>query len=710
MIDKFKDAFREEAYELLSQLEDILLELEASPQDLELINAAFRAIHTIKGSAGMFGFEKPGRFAHDLENLLDACRGGKRAVDKTVIDLTLRARDKIRAMIERDESAGPFDEEAQLLIHEFRAACVGYCEDKEEPPVAAHSAAAAATHDRQASPPATHPVGGGLQSYRIRLVPSRGIFLSGTRPLKLLEELAGLGVMSAVANFSAVPSLEAIDPEACYSSWDAILSTDKGLDAIRDVFIFAEDQCELCIDELGIAEDEEGHTKKLGEILLERGSINKPELEDALKSQRKLGEVLVETKAVSSSELQAALAEQDHLKRVQEKHIDTSSSVRVASEKLDQLVDLVGEMVTLQARLSRTSGELVDTGLSSIAEQLERLVSQLRDNTMSIRMLPIGSTFSKFRRVVRDLSRDLGKQVELVTEGEDTELDKTVIERLNDPLVHIIRNSLDHGIEQPHERSAAGKPECGRICLSASHSGATVEIRVSDDGNGLNLDAIRNKARERGIIGQNEELSEQDTMQLIFRPSFSTAQIVSAVSGRGVGMDVVKREIDALGGGVYLESKPGEGTTVVLSIPLTLAIIEGLLVRIGDERFVMPLSCVEACVELEEQEGLSEDGSALIHYRGDLIPIVDLRRSFAVPGEQPRLRQVVVANDQGTRTGYVVDAVIGDYQTVIKPLGRLFKEAEGISGATILGDGTVALIIDHKRVSEAARRQKGRVQ
>jgi two-component system chemotaxis sensor kinase CheA len=710
MIDKFKDAFREEAYELLSQLEDILLELEASPQDLELINAAFRAIHTIKGSAGMFGFEKPGRFAHDLENLLDACRGGKRAVDKTVIDLTLRARDKIRAMIEHDESVGPFDEEAQLLIHEFRAACVGYCEDKEEPPAAAQSAAAAATHDRQAPPFAAHTGGGGLQSYRIRLVPSRSIFLSGTRPLKLLEELAGLGVMSAVANFSAVPSLEAIDPEACYGSWDAILSTDKGLDAIRDVFIFAEDQCELCIDELGIAEDEEGHTKKLGEILLERGSINKPELEDALKSQRKLGEVLVETKAVSSSELQAALAEQDHLKRVQEKHIDTSSSVRVASEKLDQLVDLVGEMVTLQARLSRTSGELVDTGLSSIAEQLERLVSQLRDNTMSIRMLPIGSTFSKFRRVVRDLSRDLGKQVELVTEGEDTELDKTVIERLNDPLVHIIRNSLDHGIEQPHERSAAGKPECGRICLSASHSGATVEIRVSDDGNGLNLDAIRNKARERGIIGQNEELCEQDTMQLIFRPSFSTAQIVSAVSGRGVGMDVVKREIDALGGGVYLESKPGEGTTVVLSIPLTLAIIEGLLVRIGDERFVIPLSCVEACVELEEQEGLAEDGSALIHYRGDLIPIVDLRRSFAVPGEQPTLRQVVVANDQGTRTGYVVDAVIGDYQTVIKPLGRLFKEAEGISGATILGDGTVALIIDHKRVSEAARRQKGRVQ
>jgi two-component system, chemotaxis family, sensor kinase CheA len=513
-----------------------------------------------------------------------------------------------------------------------------------------------------------------------------------------------------VANFSAVPSLEAMDPEACYTSWDAILSTDKGLDAIRDVFIFVEDQCELCIDELGVPEDEEGRPKKLGEILLERGSIKKPELEDALKSQRKLGEVLIETHAVSSSELQAALAEQDHLKRVQEKHVDTSSSVRVASEKLDQLVDLVGEMVTLQARLSRTSGELVDSGLSSIAEQLERLVSQLRDNTMSIRMLPIGSTFSKFRRVVRDLSRDLGKQVELVTEGEDTELDKTVIERLNDPLVHIIRNSLDHGIEQPQQRKAKGKPESGTICLSALHSGATVEIRVSDDGNGLNLDAIRNKARERGIIGQNEELSDQDTMQLIFRPSFSTAQIVSAVSGRGVGMDVVKREIDALGGGVYLESKPGEGTTVVLSIPLTLAIIEGLLVRIGDERFVMPLSCVEACVELEEQEGLSEDGSALIHYRGDLIPIVDLRRSFAVPGGQPKLRQVVVANDQGTRTGYVVDAVIGDYQTVIKPLGRLFKEAVGISGATILGDGTVALIIDHKRVSEAARRQKGRVQ
>ncbi len=706
MIDKFKDAFREEAFELLSQLEDILLELETSPRDPELINAAFRAIHTIKGSAGMFGFEKPGRFAHDLENLLDACRGGKRAVDKTVIDLTLRARDKIRAMIENDESEGPFDEEAQVLIHEFRAACAGYCEDKAPPP--SQGDTAAHPESAKTAKPAHQEGQAGMQSYRIRMAPSRAIFLSGTRPLKILEELAGLGVMSSVANFNAVPPLESIDPEACYTAWDAILSTDKGIDAIRDVFIFVEDHCELSIDELGEGEDLEGHTKKLGEILLERGSLKRPVLEDALKSQRKLGEVLIETKAVSSSELQAALVEQDHLKRVQEKHADTSSSVRVASEKLDQLVDLVGEMVTLQARLSRTSGELADAGLSSISEQLERLVSQLRDNAMSIRMLPIGSTFSKFRRVVRDLSRDLGKQVELVTQGEDTELDKTVIERLNDPLVHIIRNSLDHGIEQPLQRKAKGKPESGTIRLAASHSGATVEIRVSDDGNGLNLEAIRGKARERGIIGQNEELNEQDTMQLIFRPSFSTAQIVSAVSGRGVGMDVVKREIDALGGGVYLESKPGEGTTVVLSIPLTLAIIEGLLVRIGTERYVMPLSCVEACVELEEQDGLSEDGSALIQYRGDLIPIVDLRGSFAVPGDQPPLRQVVVANDQGTRTGYVVDAVIGDYQTVIKPLGRLFKEAEGISGATILGDGTVALIIDHKRVSDATRRQKGR--
>lgn len=696
MIDKFKEAFREEAYELLTQLETILLELEADPAKPELINAAFRAIHTIKGSAGMFGFEKPGRFAHDLENLLDACRAGRRAVDKQVIDLTLRARDKIRSMIESDESGGPFDEEAQGLIQAFRAAVEG-----QPAPLPGPGPNAA---------PAEAPKAGAsaLEGFRIRFRPARDLFKDGTRPLKLLDELRALGELSVVADLSAVPALEEMDPEACYAGWEAILSTDKGIDAVKDVFIFVEGRGELGVESLGVLDAEDGGAKRLGEILLERGVVGKAELDKALQSQRKLGEVLVETKAVKPEQLQAALAEQEHLKRAQERQVEGSSSVRVASEKLDELVDLVGELVTLQARLTRTSGQIADQGLGAISEQLERLVAQLRDTAMSVRMLPIGSTFSKFRRVVRDLSRELGKEVELYTSGEETELDKTVIERLNDPLVHIIRNSLDHGVETPEERLAAGKPRGGSIRLAASHSGATVEIAVSDDGKGMDLEAILRKARERGLIGPHEELPRDEALQLIFRPGFSTAKTVSAVSGRGVGMDVVKREIDALGGSVKLESRDGRGSTVILSIPLTLAIIEGLLVRIGEERYVMPLATVEACVELERAEKGGEGAASLIRYRDELIPVVDLREAFAVPGECPELRQVVVANDQGSRSGYVVDAVIGDYQTVIKPLGRIFKEAEGISGATILGDGTVALIVDHKRVNAQARRPKAR--
>ena len=511
-----------------------------------------------------------------------------------------------------------------------------------------------------------------------------------------------------ISDFSAVPELESIEPEDCYCAWEAVLSTDQGIDSIRDVFIFVEGQGKLSIEYLGDAESYAEGGKKLGEILLERGAIAPEALDGALKSQRKLGEVLVESNAVNAATLQAALAEQEHIKRAQERRLDASASVRVASEKLDQLVDLVGELVTLQARLSRTAGQLEDASLASISEQLERLVSQLRDNAMSVRMLPIGSTFSKFRRVVRDLSRDLGKDVELLTQGEETELDKTIIERLNDPLVHIIRNSLDHGIELPADRKQAGKSERGIISLCASHSGATVEIEIRDDGKGMDLAAIRQKARERGLLGPTEEISDQEALQLVFKPGFSTAKNVSAVSGRGVGMDVVKREIDALGGSVSLSNWPGAGSSVMLSIPLTLAIIEGLLVRIGEERYVMPLATVEACVEHPEQEQSEESSAALMPYRGDLIPVVDLRSAFLVPGTQPPRRQVVVTNDQGERSGFVVDAVIGDNQTVIKPLGRVFKDADGVSGATILGDGTVALIIDHRRVCDSARRQKAR--
>jgi two-component system chemotaxis sensor kinase CheA len=547
-------------------------------------------------------------------------------------------------------------------------------------------------------------------TYRIEFKPSKDIFKDGTKVLSLVEELARLGQADIFPHTEGMPRLAELDPEVCYCWWDVLLTGEIDENTIRDVFIFVADQAELKIETVECEEGPEGaNAKRLGDILIERGEATPESIREALETKRKLGEVLVERKVVSKQQVESALVEQEHLKKVQDKSESIVGSIRVASDKLDALVDLVGELVTLQARLSRTSLELMDAQLSSISEQFERLIAQLRDNTMSIRMLPIGSTFNKFRRVVRDLSLELGKECELVTEGADTELDKTVIEKLGDPLVHIIRNSIDHGVEKPEGRQAAGKPRTGTIKLAAQHSGAYVLIKVSDDGKGLDRDAIREKAIQRGLVSPNQEMSEQETVQLIFEPGFSTAKVVTTVSGRGVGMDVVKREIDSLGGVVQVDSERGRGMTVTLKIPLTLAIIEGLLVRIGREYYVVPLSSVDGIIEIPKADIAAMGERRIISYREEFVPFVLLRDFFETEegeaGEEPEIEQIVIASAQDSRIGFVVDQVIGDNQTVIKPLGRLFRDVEGISGATILGDGTVALILDVNRLSLVVQRE-----
>ena len=388
------------------------------------------------------------------------------------------------------------------------------------------------------------------------------------------------------------------------------------------------------------------------------------------------------------------MVEQQEVKRLRQTasaETQQASSIRVPAQKLDFLVDLVGELVTAQARLTQFASEQNDARLQAISEEIERLSDELRDNTLGIRMLPIGSTFSRFKRLVRDLSQELGKRIVLETRGEDTELDKTVIERLNDPLVHLLRNSIDHGIEGPEERVAQGKSPEGRIELSAEHSGGEVLIRIIDDGAGINPERIRAKAVEKGIIAADTLMSDKDALMLIFAPGFSTADKVTSVSGRGVGMDVVKRNIDALRGRVSLESVPGQGTTISVRIPLTLAIIDGLQVQVEDSYFIMPLSAVEECVELIRKDRNRAD---LINLRGQMVPYVSLRAGFEIPGQTPEIEQVVVCNSQGRRVGIVVDRVIGEHQTVIKSLGKVYQDVRGISGATIKGDGSMALILD----------------
>ncbi|MBE0616561.1 MAG: chemotaxis protein CheA, partial [Proteobacteria bacterium] len=564
-------------------------------------------------------------------------------------------------------------------------------------------AAASAGPEGTPAPAPERTAGRQRATYRIRFRPEAGLLATGTNPLLLLDELRGLGPCRVVAQTDALPPLDELDPQECHTYWDVVLTTDRGENAIRDVFIFVEGEGELRVDLVDDGEAADGGTdyKKLGDILVERGDLTTDAMQAALREQKRFGEILEEKKMVAPGKVEAALAEQQAVREVrrQREEGEAAANVRVSAERLDQLVDLVGELVIAQARLSQTAGHRQDAVLLGIAEEVERLTAELRDNTLGIRMLPIGTTFGRFRRLVRDLSAELGKDIELVTEGAETELDKTVIERLADPLVHLIRNSIDHGIESPEQRRAAGKPARGTVRLAAEHAGANVVIRISDDGAGLNASAIRAKAVERGLLAADAQPSEQEIFQFILAPGFSTARTVSSVSGRGVGMDVVKRSVESLRGSLELNAAAGCGTQVTIKLPLTLAIIEGLLVQVEQEQYVLPLSLVEECVELTQEE--SRRARRMAPVRGHLVPYVRLREWFSLPGSPPEIEQIVIVSLEGSRYGLVVDHVVGQHQTVIKNLGRFYRGAEGLSGATILGDGQVALILDAKKILDA---------
>lgn len=690
------EAFREEAYELLTDLESSLLELEERPADLEIVGAVFRAMHTIKGSGAMFGFDDISSFTHDVETVYDLVRNGELTVTGELVSLSLAARDQIKAMLDATCGGDPCD---LVRTEELRAAFRALIPVQEGAP-----AVASASAKVEKAVPVRE------RTYRIRFLPNREIALSGTNPLCLLNELRELGKCQVVAQMDDVPPLAELDPEQTYAYWDVILTTGEELDAIKDVFIFVEDDCRIQID---LIDDEEllgtdSSYKKLGDILIERGDLAPEALQEILRQQKRVGEMLVEAKVVSPSKVASALAEQQQIKEVRSQQQQKqqgggdAASIRVPADRLDRLVDLVGEMVTIQSRLSQTALGREDAELISIAEEVERLTAELRDNTLNIRMLPIGTTFSKFKRLVRDLSQELGKEIELTTAGADTELDKTVIEKLNDPLVHLIRNSIDHGIEAPEKREAAGKKRQGSIRLAAIHSGDSVIIEIVDDGAGLNEEAIRRKAVEKGLIGEQEQLSRHELFQLIFAAGFSTAQKVTGVSGRGVGMDVVKRAIEALRGSIDIDSELGRGTTIRVRIPLTLAIIDSLLVAIGEDCYVIPLSIVEECNELTRADVAASHGRNLVRVRDRLVPYVHLREEFAIAGPPPEIEQVVVTAVNGNQVGFVVDHVIGEHQTVIKSLGRMYRDAQGLSGATILGDGKVALILDIPQLIQRA--------
>ncbi|MGA9667978.1 MAG: chemotaxis protein CheA [Terracidiphilus sp.] len=646
--DKHKRAFQEEAREILVELESSLLELNENHKDIELVGRVFRALHTIKGSGSMFGFDELAAFTHNLENAFDEVRNDRLEVTSELIDLSLSALDQIRDMLEGTAGRDPANLKTVTGILAKLQHLTGITDQVPPPPVSTTV---------EILPSASNEV---AHEWQIRFCPGPDLMRNGADPLLLIRDLRQLGTIRITADMAGIPPISELDPERCYVSWNIHLTTSVSFDAIRDVFIFVEDCCELTIEQVP------------DQALVRSDVATQPSEEQRSGFGRRVD--------------------------------DHESNIRVPAAKLDQLVNLVGELVTVQARMSQIAAFSDDPEVVAVSEEIERLTSALRDNSMSIRMLPIRATFERFRRLVHDLARDLHKNVELTIEGADTELDKTVIDQLNDPLMHLIRNSMDHGIESSEARVAAGKRPTANIQLSARHSGANVLISVIDDGGGINADAVRKRAIEKGLVPVDAQLTDAEVYSLVLEPGFSTAIQVTDVSGRGVGMDVVRQRVDALRGTIDIASKSGVGTTVTLRLPLTLAIIDGLLVRVGDAHFVLPLANTLECIELTQQDIEHANGKHLVNVRDEIIPYIRLREHFNILTERPDREQIMVADTEFGRYGFVVDQVIGDHQTVIKSLGRFYRKVQLISGATILGNGRVALILDpHRIVQDAIR-------
>lgn len=691
-----RDYYIEEARELLASIENLLVELESSPEDRELINNIFRALHTIKGSGSMFGFDEIAAFAHEVETLFDLLREGKLTVNKDIIDLTLSARDHISALLLSPEDEIDKNEGGSILDEVRKYTVSDKLPDAEAPGIQ------------------TGGDGGeeeGIKTYRILFRPHPDFFLRGGRMTPLFKELSGLGTCITMVHTHEIPPLDTVEADQCYLHWAILITSDKGMHALRDVFIFVEDYSDITIDVIDEEDriDIDDDYKQIGEILFEQGHIKKEDIDRIIKKRERFGEIAVESGIVSEDSLDSALEEQMYVRSIRRKRKDeaASTTIRVHSEKLDNLVDLVGELVTLQARLSQFTnfdpedGSRHETDLEMIAETMERLTSELRDTTMNIRMVPIGETFASFTRLIRDLSNELEKEVGLETYGTDTELDKNIIDALKDPLVHIIRNSVDHGIEDPEERERRGKPRAARVRIGAEYSGANVVIKINDDGNGIDPDTIFLKAIEKGLIGEGSDLTEKEKMMLIFQPGFSTAERATSVSGRGVGMDVVKKNVERLRGSVDLNSTPGKGTTISLTIPLTLSIIDGLLITVSGEKYVINLNEVDECFDARDELFENSKRHDYISVRGEIIPYIDLRERFRASDSFAGIRQIVVVKVEDKKVALLADTIIGQHQTVIKPLSSVFKSIEEISGSTILGDGSIAFIMDINRLYQA---------
>lgn len=684
-MDNFKRKFIEEAADLIDNLEKAVLELEENTNDVDLVQRVFRIMHTLKGNSSMFGFTQIDRFTHHMETIYDLVRSGEREVNRPVLDVTLRSVDHLKSLLSEagNESAPLMEEQEQLMrimtdIIEGRAADE---ESSQQDVMLNMPSDREPENDEDLKP---------YETFYVRFAPVSDIFSNGTNPLYQVDEVHAMGPCIVKAHLNNLPKLDQMDPSFCYTSWEMVVATKQGQNALDDVFIFVENDSDLEVQRLAT-----------GNLLQ-----SKPFIAEVQKlweeSSRPVG--LEEIQKIVPAQQAMPAVEKVKALRANTKEA-AISSIRVASEKLDELMNLVSELVTTQARLTLFAEESNLPGLTAISENVQKLSRQLRDIAFSIVLIPIETLITRFHRLVRDLSKGLNKEVQFITEGTDTELDKTIIEGLADPLLHILRNSLDHGIEDAATRQRAGKPPQGLVMLKAFYSGTNVMIQVTDDGAGIDPKEIHAKAVEKGIIAADRKLTRRETLDLVFMPGFSTSKVVTDVSGRGVGMDVVKRKIMELRGEVEIDSERGVGTTITIKLPLTLSIIDGLLVKVHETNYVIPLSTVDKIYAVEHEKVVNQFNDVVV-LDGEQVPFFNLRKEFKLPEFPDKMEQVIVVNFEERKVGFVVDTVVGEYQAVLKPLGRHYKNQDMISGATILGDGTVALVVDTNRIIKLFSKQE----
>lgn len=696
-MEQFYEVFFEESLEGLDAMEQSLLAISAGEEsNLEIINTIFRAAHSIKGGSGTFGFAEVADFTHVLETLLDEAREGKRTLSEECVELLLQSCDCLRNMIVSLQSKQPLDsEQSKVLIESFNKILSGSNNSSSK----SESSGDSDLHSSSTTLTAS-------TNWEITFVPEPHILLSGNEPLRLFREISEMGELTSYADINAVPGFKDAVTDECFISWRLELrDSNVGKNDILEVFDWVIDECKLDIQPINdscsdnpIPEENASSTQTTNQP-----SVSPPPIEIEVR----------EEKVVPANTMRAP----DNTPEVSAQPTSSSSSIRVGIDKVDNLINLVGELVITQSMLSELGNDFDMTKLEKLSNGLEQLLQntkEMQESVMRIRMLPISFAFNRFPRMIRDLSIKIGKKVDLQIHGESTELDKTVMEQISDPLVHLVRNAIDHGIETSEERVAKGKEEQGTIKLDAYHQGGNIVIEVTDDGKGLNADVIFNKAIEKGLVEKDVQLSESEIFDLIFQPGFSTAHQISDISGRGVGMDVVKRNITSLGGRILIESKLHVGTTIKVHLPLTLAILDGQLVRVGKEIYIVPLIAIVESLQVKAELVNRVSGDMVLYrLREDNVPIIRVYQEFGIKADNTDIDNalLVVVEDDGQKVGLLVDELLAQQQVVIKSLESNYKRVEGISGATILGDGSVSMILDIPGlIVSASRRSKARQQ